>query len=86
MQFKASQRLRNPNEEHLNFDERADTDAAVFEQANYLPTTSEQDRLLQQSQLNVNERANTVAPSQSNRPPTSVDMLQQLYPVHDSTL
>uniref|UniRef100_A0A914Z116 [Histone H3]-dimethyl-L-lysine(36) demethylase n=1 Tax=Panagrolaimus superbus TaxID=310955 RepID=A0A914Z116_9BILA len=42
MQFKASQRLRNPNEEHLNFDERTDSVVPSLEQSNRLPSNAEQ--------------------------------------------
>uniref|UniRef100_A0A914Z350 Uncharacterized protein n=1 Tax=Panagrolaimus superbus TaxID=310955 RepID=A0A914Z350_9BILA len=83
MQFKASQRLRNPNEEHLNFDKRADT--LSLEQANRVSITAEQDILQQQQQqpqLNINESVTTITPPQSYHPPTSVDILQQ--PVHRS--
>uniref|UniRef100_A0A914YZH6 Uncharacterized protein n=1 Tax=Panagrolaimus superbus TaxID=310955 RepID=A0A914YZH6_9BILA len=79
MQFKASQRLRNPNEEHLNFEERTDTVDPSLGQVNRLPPTAGQD-ILQKSQLKGNESANTVPPSQPNHPSRSVDILQQ--PVH----
>uniref|UniRef100_A0A914Z7L7 Uncharacterized protein n=1 Tax=Panagrolaimus superbus TaxID=310955 RepID=A0A914Z7L7_9BILA len=42
MQFKASQRLRNLNEENLNFDEKAAT--VSREQTNRLPTTAGMER------------------------------------------
>uniref|UniRef100_A0A914YIQ5 SANT domain-containing protein n=1 Tax=Panagrolaimus superbus TaxID=310955 RepID=A0A914YIQ5_9BILA len=93
MQFKASQRLRNPNEENLNFDKSAATlaipqpnrppVAPSREQANRLPTTAGQD-ILQQPHLKINESVNTTEPPQPNLPPTSVDdILQQ--PVHRAT-
>uniref|UniRef100_A0A914YZ66 ubiquitinyl hydrolase 1 n=1 Tax=Panagrolaimus superbus TaxID=310955 RepID=A0A914YZ66_9BILA len=80
MQFKASQRLLNPNEEHLNFEENRIV--PFLEQVNRLPSTDEQDILLQQSELNFDESANTFTPPQPNHLASSIHILQ--HPVHDA--